>query len=60
MLTRKMGVRFLVNHNASFQGRFLQTCDIPLYDFKIEPFTPMVFVGRGFKKKIQFKQIMFF
>ncbi|MGA1790453.1 MAG: hypothetical protein ACMUIM_03125 [bacterium] len=50
-MNRKKGIRILIKHNASFQSRFLQTCNIPLYDFKIEPFTLVAFGGAGDFKK---------
>lgn len=35
------------NNAKSLQSKFLETCDIPVYDFKIEPFTMVIFGGAG-------------
>lgn len=38
----------LKNANPSeVNSKFLKTCDVPLYDFKIEPFTMVIFGGAG-------------
>jgi len=40
------------NHDHSVvDSKFLKACDAPLDDFNIEPFTMVIFGGRGFKQK---------